>query len=220
MKITQISPQKYRNEYLTISFEDGQTLKIHQSIAQANKLEVNQEVSSEFLEELRQQEELREALDYATLSLSLKDRSVEELTQKLRGRKFSMHTIHIVLDQLKTRNLMSDASFAKNYVESKLETRADGQIKEELTQKGIQEEIIEEALKSVEEENINLPSEEERAYQLLVKRAQQIRTPDSRTLYRRLYEFLSRRGFSQETIEVAFRKYKKIQTGGSDEPTE
>ncbi|GEM_PF-657650 len=218
MKITKITPQKYRNEYITISFEDGQTLKSHQAIERAHKLEVNQEVSLQLLEELRGEEELREAMEYATLSLSLKDRSVDELTQKLRGRKFSMPTIHIVLDQLKTRNLMSDAAFAKNYVESKLETRSSEKVKEELTQKGVQEEIIEEALKNVEEENKEIPSEEERAFQLLLKRAQQIRAPDSRTLYRRLYDFLSRRGFEQEIIEGAFRRYKKI--GGSDEPTE
>lgn len=219
MKIAKISSQKYRNECLTISFEDGQILKSHQSIAQAHKLEVNQEVSQQLLEELVEEEELRVALEYATLSLSLKDRSVEELTQKLRGRKFSMRTIHLVLDQLKTRNLMSDAAFAKNYIESKLETRAKTQVKEELSQKGIQEEIIEEALKNVEEENKEFPSEEERAFQLLLERAQQIKTPDTRTLYRRLYDFLSRRGFEQDTIEGAFRRYK-TERGGSDEPKE
>ncbi len=220
MKIINITSQKYRSEYLNLTLEDGQILKIHQSIAQNHNLDVNFEVSLDFLNQLRQEGELREALEYATLSLNLKDRSVEELTQKLRGRKFSQRIIHIVLEELKSRKLLNDASFTQNYIESKLSTRASERIKEELAEKGIPEAMVEEALKNVTETSPETPSEEERAFQILKKRAQQIKTVDKRALYRRLYDYLNRRGFDPDTIDNAFKRYKLEIGGGIHESTE
>ena len=47
-----------------------------------------------------------------------------------------------------------------------------------------------------------VPSEEERAYQLAARRAKQMRT-DARTAYRRIYGYLARRGFPPDTIDRA-----------------
>jgi SOS response regulatory protein OraA/RecX len=52
-------------------------------------------------------------------------------------------------------------------------------------------------------------SEDERAYQTILKRRRQLRTTDHRALYQQLYGYLARRGFSPDTIERAWRRLKE-----------
>lgn len=228
MKITKIVPQRFKKEYVMVfvdellptspssPFSNGKEptrgIRIHKEIAAQNHLEDGMEIPTEKLAQIQQESEKKEALEYALLFLSYRSRSEKEMAERLRKKKFSPATIATTLEELKNQKLLNDFEFARNLIESRARNKHYGnyRIRQELQQKGIDSEMAEAITKQLTNETSEeFPSEEERAYQLLEKRAAQMRNLDSHTAYRRLHSFLLRRGFSYDTVEKVLNRFRK-----------
>ncbi|MBI2020340.1 RecX family transcriptional regulator [Candidatus Daviesbacteria bacterium] len=130
---------------------------------------------------------------------------VKNLESRIKGKEeISDLAIELVIKKLKQKNLINDEEFAKAWVESRSRKYGINRIKQELFQKGINREIIEEVTR-VE----SLESSEEVAQQLLEKKMRVWKDLPILEFKKKAYEFLMRRGFEFEVVKAVVEKYLK-----------
>ena len=136
-----------------------------------------------------------EARAYAFLLLKFRLRSEKELALRLRQKKFSERVIQDTVSFLKDRQFIDDRLFAKGWVSSRLK-RPFGlrRIRQELVLKGLDKEVITEALERVKENY----SESEVISQLAEQRFSKLKNLEPQKAKARVYAYLMRRGFSPE----------------------
>ncbi|RDD31503.1 regulatory protein RecX [Prosthecochloris sp. ZM] len=91
----------------------------------------------------------RKALDRAIGYLGIREHSRQEIRGKLKRNGFSDETIEKALERLDTLNLLDDLSFARNFIRSRTRVKPSGlyKLRYELRQKGVPDDIAEEALR-------------------------------------------------------------------------
>lgn len=136
--------------------------------------------------------------------LSFRPRSKKEIIDFLRrprGRKKNRlddETIQKILNKLKNQGLVDDREFARWWIEQRtgLKPRGWRVIKMELKQKGISDELI-------TNYKLLITNEVELAKKALEKKVSSYRYLPRQEAYRKLSQFLARRGFDWETIKKA-----------------
>jgi regulatory protein len=125
--------------------------------------------------------------------LKYRPRSRAEIRNYLQGKSFSDKTILLTIQRLESAGLIDDGEFARLWVENRRRFRPKGRfgLKVELKQKGIEDAIIDSALKTEDEEK-NAWS----AVQSKMMRWQQY---DNEELKKKVVGFLRSRGFSFKT---------------------
>ena len=136
--------------------------------------------------------------------LSVRPRSRTELAQRLQRKGFEPAQIEPVLDRLTDVQLIDDASFANDWVQSRHTHSGKGRraLAGELRLKGVEESVAAAALAQVDD-----GSEEQRARELVHKRVRTMVVSEADgkpavATIRKLAGMLARRGYSQE---MAFR---------------
>ena len=152
--------------------------------------------------------DLEESLQIAYKLLSRRAFSEKALRERLAQKKMAAETIDAVVTELKNNRLLSDKGLAADRAQSRVKNRLLGnvRIEQDVIRKGIPRD---EARRAVSDAagNEDSPSEEERAYQLIVKRWRQTQKGSPQALARRLFGFLARRGFDPEIIHAALERY-------------
>ena len=134
--------------------------------------------------------------DYAFFLLKFRLRSENELAQRLKLKKFPEEAIKEVISFLKEKKFIDDNVFAKAWINSRLRKPLGlRRIKQELRQKGVDKEIIEEQSSGVKDY-----SEAETVLDLAKRRLNILKGTDQVIAKRRIYAFLLRRGFSPEIV--------------------
>lgn len=141
-------------------------------------------------------EELQRALTVSLKLLSLRARSEKEIIDNLGKKQFSNDTVSKVLGLLKKDGLIDDMAFAKWWIEQRQEFRPKGTLalKDELKQKGIREEIIEEAIES-------LVDDLKSATDVIKRKWRKFERLKGDEYKKKVSDFLYRRGFSWKTIQ-------------------
>ncbi len=207
-KITDIKPQKRRSKRRSIFINNEFLCGVDEEIVAVLGLKVGQEVAKRKIEEILYKEEVKKAKDYAFKLLSYRPRSIKEIRNRLKKKDYSSKVILEVVKSLKRLKFLNDKEFARMWVESRIKTRPMGRyrLQQELIQKGIDRDLIEETLSSYrEEEEIELAKE---LAQRKLKRSYQ--NLDEVTTKRRLYGFLQRRGFSYDTIQEVMKELRGV----------
>lgn len=128
------------------------------------------------------------------------DRTEFQLRQKLRQGDYPEEVAERAIAYVKKFGYVNDRAYALRYIESRQGRDARRQIACDLRQKGISQDIIQEAFEEAE------PQDEE----ALIRRLAEKKHIDPRTADRkerqRLYGFLMRKGFSAEAIGRALRE--------------
>lgn len=145
------------------------------------------------------QSQLRAALAKAYRLLAVRARSEKELREALARAKFAEEIIAAVFADCKQQRFIDDASFARQFIQSRLRNRPMGRqrLAIELRQKGVDAEIINTALDDFFTEQSQLALANQLAEKQR-KRLTNLPTPKAR---QRLADFLRRRGFDWETIQ-------------------
>jgi regulatory protein len=220
MKVTKIEPGRFKKEFVTVFFGTEFHLKLHQDVAAAYRLAEGAEVPEEKIAEIKAAGRKKEALEYAMLFLSYRPRSQREMSERLKRKGFEPEVTAAVLEDLKNLRLIDDSQFARDLAESRIKNRlqGDARVREDLIRKGIDRKLAEDAVRDLSDaEREDVPDEDERAYQALVKRRNQIHNADDRTVQRRLFGYLSRRGFAYDTVERALQRFKRESRSGEAE---
>ncbi|NKB66308.1 MAG: hypothetical protein GKR89_04535 [Candidatus Latescibacteria bacterium] len=140
------------------------------------------------------------ALDY----LARRDRSVDEVREKLLSKEFPETVVEQVVEGLQKAALLDDRNFARRWIESKMRNRPSGpaRICLDLQRRGVERTIVEEIL----EEFKGVLGTEAEATALL--RGQQWRYAglEKTRAQRRMAGYLARRGYQLEIV------YKAVKT--------
>jgi len=134
---------------------------------------------------------------YAFLLLKFRLRSERELKARLKQKGFSESLSQDTVNFLKDREFIDDRVFARGWVTSRLK-RPFGlrRIKQELVQKGLDQEVIDNSLAQAKEHY----SESQIVTQLAQQRFSRLKSVELIKAKARVYAYLIRRGFSPEVV--------------------
>ena len=141
-------------------------------------------------------------------------RTRRELADKLRSRNVPDEVATRLLDRFTEVGLIDDAAFARLWVESRQSSRglAKRALADELRRKGVDAEIVREAVDEVD------PADEEAAARRLVrKKLPSLRKVDSTTATRRLVGMLARKGYSAGLAFAVVKDELGAAASGDDE---
>lgn len=142
--------------------------------------------------------------------LTRSDQSEAELRRKLKRGEYTDMAVEEAIAYVKSYHYLDDARYAAGYLTYAAGKKSRRQAEAELLRKGISREIIQ-AFREKEEEERDAgesgPSDETGLIRaLLEKRCREPERADEKEK-RRLYAYLSRRGFGSADISRAFREY-------------
>ncbi len=145
---------------------------------------------------------LNRAREYALRLLEYRERSEQEIKERMARKNYNERLIKSTIKSLKNHNLVNDRRFARMWAESCLR-RSYGRWKarSDLNKKGIDEEIVEEVLR----ESYSKVDEVQIALALIQKKWPFLKE-EKNTLLRRVSDFLKRRGFPFEVIAEVIRQ--------------
>jgi len=206
MKITKIEKQKRRQNFYSLFLDGKYAFHLHKDVLSELRWKIGQEVDQQEIKRVTRLEQIKEARDYAFLLLSYRARSCQEITERLLRKKYEREIIQEVVEELKRLHYLDDRAFAIEWVESRLrEKRGKRLIRQELLKKGIEKEVIDDSIaESFEKIATN---EDELAWQAIERRIPRYQKLEKLKAYRRIKDFLIRRGFSIETTENTLNKF-------------
>ena len=140
---------------------------------------------------------------WALRFLKIRPRSVAELKEKLEKKGFEAKDIDKTLGWLQSTKLLNDRAFTKSWIQYRL-TRPFGfrRIVLELKDKGIDPVIIEEEIDAVKSHT----DESCTALELAKRRWQRLTGIEPLKKKKRIFDFLSRRGFAPDIIFKALKQ--------------
>lgn len=154
---------------------------------------------------MEQENTKNQALKFAIKLISLRKRSVLEITKRLRQKKFKEEIIEETLATLNSYSYLNDEEFAEAYLNDRLNFNPRGSflIKKELQEKGIAEQIINKKIAEL------LPVEKE--IELAQKAAgQKLKTLkkdlDKQKVYQKINAYLQSKGYSSDIIRKVLEK--------------
>jgi regulatory protein len=161
----------------------------------AVRLKLEQELSEPEIANLTRDNERQRALSSAYRSLSQRPHSSQEIRQKLLRKQFGEDTVTSTIDELTARGLINDAEFASFWRENReaFRPRSRSFVGLELRRKGVAADIAGDATAGMDDEAS--------ALQVAEKKAKTLAGADRDTYFRRLGDYLRRRGYNYEVIQ-------------------
>ena len=197
--ITKLEPQKNNNKRYSVFVDGDFLLGIDANLVIEYQLQVGEEISEELIEKLLAEEDLQQAKDAAFNLLSYRQRSRQELKNRLADKGFSPGIIRQVINVLDQLDYIDDREFAVSWIRDRI-SRGFGpyRVRQQLREKGIAEQIIEEQL----EAEYDFELEYELAEELARKKKGRYRNKSDWEARNKLKQVLKRKGFSFSVIEV------------------
>ena len=160
----------------------------------AGWLNVGDKINEDRIESLQKKDEFEAAYQKATRLIGYRQRTQHEVQIKLNQKGFSDEIIHQVLERLQRANLIQDQQYARMWVENRnaLHPRSQRLIRFELKNKGLSEQMIDEAL-------VDCEDDEKMALRAAEDYSRKLKKTDRDQFRKRLSAYLARMGFSYET---------------------
>lgn len=212
-EITRIVHQQRNPERVSIYIDGEFAFGLPATEVVSRGLQRGQRLTLEQATELAAVDEGSRATDAAIQFLSHRPRSEREVRDRLRKRQYSEAAIEIAIEKTRGWGYINDESFAEFWVENRLRHRPRGArlLSQELRQKGVDREVIEQVL---EETDLN---EHSAALELARKRLPRLANLEPDVRKRRLSDYLARRGYGWDVIRPVLNDVLG-DDGGSAEP--
>jgi regulatory protein len=194
--ITALTVQKKNKDRVNVYIDGRFALGL--AAIEAVKLRRGQKLGDEEIAALQERDEAHQAHEVALRYLDYRPRSVDEIRRHLKGKDVEPDVIDEVVERLADVGLLDDRAFARYWLENRSDFAPRGAraLRMELRQKGVPDDIIDEALAEGY-------SEDAAADQAARTQARKIRTTDPREFRRKLEAHLVRRGFSYDIAREA-----------------
>ena len=194
--------KKERGKY-RVTINDAENVLVPISLMRERPLQEGQPIDLEDYDNWLMVRQYRFALDRAVGYLAARARSKREIEQKLLQAGYRPCTVEMVIYKLERENLLDDADFARQWVESRQNHKLGrSRIAQELRRKGVSQEEAEEAL-SVIDDDEQLSG----AVALAEKAAARIKPDeDMRKAASRIAGMLARRGYSWDIAKQAIQQ--------------
>ena len=186
---------------LRIRFDNGAELSLYRSEAKQFYLAKDAGIEEEMYRKLLDEVVAKRATKRAMHLLERMDRTEYQLRDKLKTGGYPEECIDAAIEYVKRYHYIDDLRYAYTYVRLHQERLSKMQIRMKLSQKGIDRELIAQALeKEYETEEI------EQIRRLLAKKNYAGEAADEKE-FRRIYQFLLRRGFRSNEIMRAMKEF-------------
>ncbi len=191
--------KKERSKY-RVTVNDAEDVLVPVSLMRERPLSEGQPIDLEDYDKWLMVRQYRFALDRAVGYLAARACSTREIEQKLLRAGYRPSTVEMVIYKLQRENLLDDADFARQWVESRQHHKLGrSRIAQELRRKGISQEEAEDALSVIDDED-----QLSGAIALAEKAAVRIKPgEDKRKASSRIAGMLARRGYSWDIAKQA-----------------
>lgn len=208
--ITAIEIQAHDPRRVNIYLDDQFAFGLHIDLAVT--LRVDQHLSPEQEQELRQSDEIKKGYTGALDLLGRRPRSRTEIQQWLHRHKYALPTQEQILTRLEENGLLNDQEFARFWVENRnqFRPRSVRALRYELQQKGVTTEDQADIFSEVDEL--------EGAYQVVWRRAQSLAGAEHRVFDQKLGAYLQRRGYSYAVVRKTLQRLWLEVSNQDDEP--
>lgn len=203
--ITAISTQQKFQNRVNIYIDESFAFGLHMDIVVAESLSKGVELSEDRIQSLLEEDSYLKAREKALYFIGYRSRSIEEVRARLSRESYGSRAIERVIERLLELNMLDDRIFAREFVKGQLGNKGYGpmRIRQSLKNKGIADTII--------ETELNTAFKETDPEKLAAKSASKIflrlsRFSDSNVRKRKLSDYLSRRGFRFDQMDLAFEK--------------
>tara|TARA_B100001123_G_scaffold55995_1_gene59715 strand:+ start:1259 stop:1843 length:585 start_codon:yes stop_codon:yes gene_type:complete len=163
-------------------------------------LTIGSTINETDLASLQSTAELAEAMRVGLRYLSVRPRSCREIELRLLREKLEQETIEQTIDRLTTLGYLDDRNFAAAFARDRIRLRPCGvrRMKADLLSRGVSSCDADDGIESaMVEQDVN---EHELLQQVASARASKLDDLDKGVARRRLFGYLSRRGFSSENV--------------------
>lgn len=189
--------KKLNNGSYSVIFDDNTVLELYEETILKFELLSKKELNISIEEMINENCKLNcyyTAIKY----LEFKNRSTCEVKTKLKSNDFKEEDITYTIEKLATQGYLNDSTYARSFLNDKLMTTNHGpnKIRNDLSLKGITNEIIEDTLK-----NYDYETQYEKVFKLITKIIKSNTTKSNNYLKRKIYNSLCYQGFSKEIID-------------------
>ena len=207
MLITSIEKQKRSKKRWNIYVEGDFFCGLYADTILKYGLHVNQDFNEAKLHEIKDYDEYIYGKESALNYLSYRIRTTSEIKKKLKEKKVTSKTSGKIIKYLEDAGLINDEEFARTLIEENIKRKPVGikVLKQKLFEKGVPKQIGEKVLESVFEK----VSEKELALQNFNKLIPKLKGKEKIEQKKKVYEFLTRKGFSYDVIrEIIYEEIK------------
>lgn len=212
-RITRLEFQKHTAERVSV-YLDGQ-FAFGLPALEAARLQVGQYLTDADIAQLLASDAEQRAYDAAVRFLSYRPRSRAEVRRHLAENAVDPGIIEAVTERLTGQGYLDDGEFARFWVQNREQFRPKGAhaLRAEMRQKGLDPDVIEQAIADLDE-----AGDAYRAAQARARRLATLAQSDPMAFRRKLRDFLLRRGFDGRTVsEVVARLARE---SGAEDVTE
>ena len=216
MKVLRIHSAARKRDGVRVHVDGQDPLELALEVVERSGIREGIELGSAEVARLREDDTKWRLRQAALRLLSYRSRTERELRVRLRAKGFPPALVEWCLHRLREQELLDDQAFASAHVRHRIRLRPRGRskLREELRRKGVVAHVADEAITEafLEEETSDetLAREValkwvERGGRVVAKALTAARFSEERErTRRRLYAFLSRRGFAPDAIRSAF----------------
>lgn len=207
-KITKIETQVKNKNRVSIFIDEKFAFGIYYQTMIKYDLVVGMIIDEKQKNEIIIEDEYNKALNAALHYLSYRDRTEQEVKEKLLEKEYARITITKVIKELIKLNYIDDSAFAKDYISFKIKKMGKRKIRYKLESMGIDDLIIDNELM-----NYSNRDEYIAAYEIASKKNDQYSNISYQKRYSRLSGLLNRRGFSysvtKDVLSEILEEYKE-----------
>lgn len=207
-KITKIEGQKRTKDRVNVYIDEVYAFSVNSELVYKEGLRKDLIVDEEKLQKVVKEDNILKCKNTALRIIERSYKTEKELKEKLIEKGYGNEEIEKVFDFLREYKLMNDESYTKMYVKDRMKTQGRSKIKYALKQKGVDEESIDVALDSIdenEEKEIALDLAKKK-YNVLIKRES-----DKYKLWNKLCRFLVGRGYDYSLAKEVVRKVVNVE---------
>jgi recX family len=202
-EIVKITKKRNSNYNLYIKDYKEEKIEIHLDILYSYSLYSIREIDEKKFEEMLLENQKKLAKQQALKILSSSSKTRKELIIKLRQKKFTQDAVDYAMNFVDKYEFINEEDMAEKLVSGvyKHKKYSKKKIQNELRQKGIDYEVINELVSDIDDEE-----EYENAMHFAQKKYKSISAKDNETIKRRLISALSYRGFNYDIIRKVIDK--------------
>ena len=189
--------EKLKNEKYKLFLDDGTTIVTYDDIIIKNMLFVGKKLDNKLLSEISINNDYYQVYYKIVKMISTKWRSEKEVVDYLNKNEVSLKNQGKILTELKKNNLINDLRYASSYAVDAVSLRKNGphKIEDDLRKLGIDEKIIDQVLKSLDYEQIDINLED-----IILKKNKLNKSKSLFQLKMSLKNELMRLGYEEEKI--------------------
>lgn len=200
-RITVTGIAKDKGGLFVVKFSNQERLRVSEDQLVKYRLLKGLELTETELEELKKSSTYDLGLQEAYRYVSYQLRTEKELRRFLKDKEIPPEDVRRILQHLKELHLMDDLVFAESYVRTQLRLSDKGprNLKQQLLQKGVSEDLIQQALGLYSQED-----QQEVALKTAMKAQKKIHGKSFKETQQKIRQTLLQKGFDGEVIDAAF----------------